>query len=102
MNAKQQITAIIYDKRDRVLSIGQNSYSKSHPVQAEYAAKVGEPYKLFLHAEISALVKCRGKPYKIKIERRDKAGRYKLAKPCAICELAIKESGIKFVEYSIG
>ena len=102
MNTKQQITAIVYDKRGKVLSVGQNSYKKSHPRQAELAARVGEPYKYFLHAEIAALVKCRDKPYKIRIERKDKAGNYKLAKPCPICELAIKEAGIKFVEYSVG
>jgi len=102
MNNRQQITAIIYDKRGRILSIGQNSYKKSHPRQAELAAKVGEPYKYFLHAEIAALVKCRGTPYKIRIERKDKTGNLKLSKPCQICELAIKEAGIKFVEYSMG
>jgi hypothetical protein len=29
-------------------------------------------------------------------------GRPKLAKPCVVCELAIKEAGIKFVEYTVG
>lgn len=99
---RQSITATITDKRGRVLSIGHNSYEKSHPKQAHYAARMGEPYKFFLHAEIAALVKCRGKPYKIMIERKDKAGNNRLAKPCGICELAIKEAGIKFVEYTVG
>lgn len=101
MTTKQRITATIYDRKGRVLSIGQNSYHKTHPTQAEFARRVGQPERLFLHAEISALVKCRGKPYKIHIERKDKKGNLQLAKPCAICELAIREAGIKFVEYSI-
>ena len=30
MSRKHSLTAIIYDKKDRVLSIGQNSYTKTH------------------------------------------------------------------------
>jgi hypothetical protein len=33
MTKRQAITAIITDKKGRVLSIGQNSYSKTHPLQ---------------------------------------------------------------------
>lgn len=102
MSIKQSITATIYDKKGRVLAIGKNSYIKSHPRQAELANRVGEPHKYFLHAEISSLVRCRGTPYKIKIERFDKKGNPKLAKPCPICELAITEAGIKYVEYTVG
>lgn len=102
MARQHEITAIIYNKRGRVLSIGQNSYSKSHPRQATYAKKAGQPEKQYLHAEIAALVKCRSTPYKIRVERRDYLGNFRLAKPCAICDIAIKESGIKFVEYSVG
>lgn len=101
MTTKQKIIATIYDRKGRVLSIGHNSYHKTHPRQALLAKKVGQPERQFLHAEIAALVKCRGEPYKIHIERRDKKGKLQLAKPCAICELAIRESGIKFVEYSM-
>ena len=104
MGSKQRqfLTATIFDKRGRVLSVGHNSYDKTHPRQAKYAARVGCSEKMYLHAEISALIKCREKPHKILIERKDRAGNFKLAKPCPICELAIKEAGIKFVEYSVG
>jgi len=101
MTTKQKITATVYDRRGRVLSIGINSYEKTHPRQAFLAKRVGMPERQYLHAEISALVKCRGKPYKIQIERRNSQGQLQLAKPCPICELAIREAGIKFVEYSI-
>ena len=100
-STRQKITALIYNKRGRLLSVGKNSYHKSHPTQAKYALKVGQPYKQFLHAEIAALIKCRGVPYKIYVERKDAKGNSRLAKPCPICELAIKEAGIKYVEYSI-
>lgn len=99
---KHKIRATIYDKKGKILAMGENSYKKTHPLQAQYAAAVGENYKIYLHAEISALVKCRGKPYKIKIERYDKSGNPKNAKPCPICELAIKEAGISVIEYTIG
>lgn len=99
---KQEITATIFDKRGRILAVGKNSYDQSHPRQAYYAAKVGDPKKIYLHAEIAALIKCKGNPYKIKIERYNKQGEPRLAKPCPICELAIKEAGISFVEYTVG
>ena len=65
------MTAILYDKRGRVLSIGKNSYVKTHPLQARYATQVGEPSKVFLHAEVDAIVKCKNldKAHKIVVFR---------------------------------
>ena len=48
---------MIYDRKGNVLSIGQNSYIKSHPLQAEHAKLTGNEDKIFLHAEIHAIVK---------------------------------------------
>jgi tRNA(Arg) A34 adenosine deaminase TadA len=101
MSRKHSLTAIIYDKKGRVLSVGQNSYTKTHPKMAHLGRLVGQADRIFLHAEIAALVKCRGVPYKIKIERFDKYGNPKLAKPCPICELAIIEAGVKVVDYTL-
>jgi len=101
MTTKQKITAIVFDRRGKILSRGENSYVKTHPYQALLAEKVGHPERKYLHAEIDALIKCRGTPYKIKVERRNNRGQLQLAKPCPVCELAIKKAGIKFVEYSI-
>ena len=98
------ITATIFDKRGRIISIGYNSYTKTNPLQKEYACKCGLPKKEFLHAEIDGLIKCRNRkkiPYKIKIERYDKEGNPKCSKPCKICEMAIKIAGIKVVEYFV-
>jgi deoxycytidylate deaminase len=101
MSAKQKITATIYDRKGNTLSIGKNSYVKTHPMQKFFADKCGEEHKQFLHAEISAIVNLRGGvPHKIKIERFNKHGDPMLAKPCQICELAIKKSGIKYIEYT--
>ena len=102
MSKRQSITAMIYDKRGRVLSVGQNSYAKTHPQQKKYAEMMGEPHKEFLHAEISAIVKCFDlkKAYKISVFRFNGDGSPALAKPCKICESAIKAAGIKVITHT--
>lgn len=102
MKTRQDITAIIYDKKGRVLSIGQNSYVKTHPLQAKHALQAGEPHKQFLHAEIAAIIRCRdlSKAHRIFVSRVGKSGKPVLAKPCPVCESAIRAAGIKFVEHT--
>lgn len=97
-----QVTALIYDRKGRVLSIGQNSYVKTHTLQARHAKKVGYPEKLFLHAEIHAITRCRNlsKAYRIFIARYNKKGEPVIAKPCPVCMSAIRESGIREVEHT--
>lgn len=88
---KQNITAIIYDRKGNVLSIGKNSYVKTHPLQAHYAQRVGLGKKIYLHAEINAIIKLRQpeKAYKMLIIRTLANGTYGCAKPCPICTEAI-------------
>lgn len=97
--AIQNVTAMIYDRRGKILSIGKNSYLKTHPMQARHAHKTGHPEKQFLHAEIHAITRCRNldRAYKIFITRYNKQGEPVLAKPCPVCMSAIQESGIKHV-----
>lgn len=99
---QQQVTAIIYDKRERILSIGQNSYIKSHPVQAKHAKLVGKDHNIYLHAEISAIIRCQdlSKAHKIFVSRYDAYGNPTLAKPCTICMSAISAAKIKVVEHT--
>lgn len=99
---RHAITATIFDRKGRVLSIGQNNYLKTHPLQAEHAARVGEPYKIFIHAEISAITRCPDirKAHRILITRYDHLGRPALAKPCAICASAIRATQIKIIEHT--
>jgi len=99
---RYNLTAIIYDKRDRVLSVGKNSYIKTHPLQAEYANKLGDKHKIYLHAEIHAIVRCKDldRAYRIRILRTNNKGEIRLAKPCVICMEAIKSVGIKKIEYT--
>ena len=100
---KYKITATVFDKKGRILAKETNSYQKTHPLQLHYAKKAGKPHKVFLHAEIKAIIKAQkyGEPYKIFVERYDSKGNPVSAKPCCICELAIKEAGIQRVEYTI-
>jgi tRNA(Arg) A34 adenosine deaminase TadA len=100
--ARFSITAIIYDKRGRVLSIGQNSYIKTHPLQAKHAHAVGKPEKQFLHAEIHAITRCKqiDRAHRILITRYDSKGVAKCAAPCEVCLSAIESAGIKKIEHT--
>lgn len=98
--AKQKVGAIVLDKKGRILASAFNDEKKSHPTQAFYAKKASSPLRIYLHAEIAALVRCRKNPYKIIIARISKKGELGLARPCAACMLAIEESGIREIVYS--
>lgn len=100
--ARQAITAVIYDRKGNVLSVGQNSYVKSHPLQAKHAAKAGNPLAIYLHAEIHAIVRCRdlSKAHRIFVSRWAKDGQPASAKPCKICMSAIKAAGIEHIEHT--
>lgn len=100
---RPELTAIIYDKRGRILSIGKNSYVKTHPIQARYASKVGQDQRIYLHAEIQAIARCTclERAHRMLITRFGSRGEPRLAKPCRICEEAIKDlTPIKRVEYT--
>ena len=97
---RQEITALAYDKKGRLLSVGRNSYTKTHPLQAKYAAKAGKPNAIYLHAEVMALVKARGEVYKIVVLRYGANGKPLLAKPCPACQLAITDFGVKYIEHT--
>ena len=101
---QQDVTAIIYDKRGRILSIGKNSYVKTHPLQAKYANEVGLGEQVFLHAEIAAIIKCKhlSRAHTIKVFRFNKDGTEANAKPCNICAEAIRRAGIERIEYTVG
>lgn len=96
------VTAIIYDKKGNVLSVGKNSYVKTHPLQAHYARRAGEPQKTYLHAEIDAIIrlkKTKGAKT-ISVFRFTEDGSPAMAKPCKICMQAIKAAGIDTIEHT--
>ncbi len=101
-HVKHNLRAIIFDKKGNVLSIGSNSYLKSHPYMKELATRHGMPYKIFLHAEVAAILKCNdlSKAHRILVTRTGRSGNLLLATPCKICQTAIAAAGIKIIEHS--
>lgn len=103
LSKRPKIKATIFDKKGKVLSVGHNSYEKTSPVQAKLSERANQPGRIYLHAEIAALIRIRyGIPHKILIERYDGNGDPRTAAPCPICSLAIKEAGISRIEYTVG
>jgi deoxycytidylate deaminase len=102
MKKKYNITAFLYDKKGNILSVGKNSYVKSHPVQARLAKQMGMEHRHFLHAEISALIRCKrlDKAHSMFVCRFDREGNPANAKPCPICQEAIRMAGIKEVRWT--
>ena len=102
MTKRYNLTAIIYDRRGRVMSVGKNSYVKTHPLQAAHAKLAGEPYKVYLHAEIHAISLCRdlNRAHTMKIFRFLEDGSPADARPCPVCCSAIKAAGIQFVDHT--
>lgn len=99
--SKHLVTATVYDRAGNVISRATNNYTKSHPIQARFAASAGQPERVFLHAELSALIKLKGKiPYRIHVERYRKDGRAANAAPCAVCLEAIKHWKINHVTHT--
>ena len=100
---RYRMAAAVLDHKGNILATATNSYVKTHPRQKHYASKVGNEYKSWLHAEIAALVKVKnGIPSKIVVVRVGNNGELRLAQPCPVCMLAIKEAGIESIEYTVG
>lgn len=96
---QHNVGAIITDKKGNILSVGNNSYIKTHPKQKKYNLYIN-PTKIFLHAEIDSLVKCRDEPHTMIICRIGKDGKIRLAKPCKGCYNAIKDVKVKQVYFT--
>ena len=91
----RQLGAVI-SRGNKVLSIGCNSYCKTHTLQ--------NGIKPYLHAEISALIKRRHyddiDSCAITIYR-EVHGQPALARPCKQCMALLQQFGIKRIYYSI-
>ena len=102
MSSQQTLTAIIYDRKGRVLSIGQNSYIKTHPLQALHARKVGLEHRIYLHAEIAAIVRCADitRAWRMQIIRFGRNGQPANAAPCAVCMSALAATPIREIDHT--
>jgi deoxycytidylate deaminase len=95
------ILAKAYDKKNKLLSTATNTYKRSHPLQSFYAKQVGLDDKIYLHAELLALIRAGDKKvHRLTVERYNSDGQPALAKPCKICSKAIESYGVSVVEYT--
>lgn len=85
-----------------MIAHGTNDYSRTHPLQKYFSVKAGESEKkCVMHAELSAILKSRGKPIdSILVQRFAADGTPALAMPCKSCQEAIKAFGIRLVRYT--
>lgn len=91
---RYSITARTYNHRNQLLSTGTNSYIRTHPIQKHFATLVGEPARIYLHAEISALLRAGDrKVHTLTIQSDGASAPY----PCKICQKAIEHFGVKRV-----
>ena len=97
--SRVKVGAVLLSK-NKVVCSATNLDSKSHPTQAKFAKMAGLKEKIYLHAEMAALVKCRTEVDTIVVTRINPQGKLRLSKPCPICSLALNEAGIKKVYYS--
>ena len=94
------VIAATLDKHNNIIATAQNSYCKTHPMQAHLAERAGRPCREYLHAEIGALVKSCTRAESIMVVRSTRNGLTKCAKPCDICMMALKEAGVKRIYFS--
>lgn len=98
---RQLILAKTFDRRGKQIAAAFNDYSKSHPIMKHYAEMVGLDDKIFLHAEILAILRSGDTAiHTITVERYGKSGQMLLAKPCPVCMAAIRAYGISKVKFT--
>ena len=99
--SRKKVGALLLNKT-KVITHAVNQDKKSHPLQARFADMVGLSEKIYLHAEISALVKCRSEVDTIVVARLGGHSGHEIrnAKPCPICSLALQQSGIEHIYYT--
>ena len=90
-------------RKNKVIATATNHDCKTHPIQAKWAERVGLSEKIYLHAEISAMIKAREEADKIIVVRLGghSGNDLRQARPCPICEAYLRHtSNIKHVYYS--
>jgi len=97
---KYWVIAASLDHHNNIISIGENSYQKTHPMQSKFSIKTGNHDREYLHAEIASLVKNRSAAESIMVIRMTSSGSIKMARPCNICNLALREAKIRFIYFS--
>lgn len=99
--SKKKIGAVLL-RKNRVIITATNLEKKTHPLQASLAKKVGLKEKIYLHAEVNALIKSREKADTIVVARIGGHFHNELRNscPCKICQMALEMNNISRVIYS--
>jgi len=97
-----KIGAVIVDG-NYIVSAASNT-QRSHPRQAQLNKRVARvATRSCLHAEVHALVRSGRRDLsgaELYVARYDRNGRFGNCKPCAACQMAIKDAGIHTVYYT--
>ncbi len=96
---KYRVGAVLVSASGIIVGVGNNK-RKTHPQQKRYAVKAGMPDRLFLHAEIAALIDREKYAPTIVVCRLTKKGRLAMARPCPVCMLALKLAAVREIYYS--
>lgn len=98
---KFKIFAEAFDRKGNRISMAENNYKKTHPLMKFFAEKVNLEEKLYLHAEVLALIRAgEQKVHTMHIFRQGADGSNALAKPCPVCTEALKAWGVKEIVYT--
>lgn len=99
--SKKKIGAVLL-RKNKVIVSATNLEKKTHPLQAFLAERVGLDEKIYLHAEVNALIKSKEKADTIVVARIGGHGHNELrmSKPCPICQMALEMNNISRVIYS--
>ena len=98
MKKRYKIRAIARGHYNQFLSSGENSYVKTHPLQAHFATLVNEPKKQYLHAEIATLLKA-GIDKVRSLRIINESTMLGDSEPCKVCRKAIQAFGVKKIIY---
>ena len=99
---KTRLASVILNKKGRIISSGVNTI-KTHPFQAKMSNMAGNGKCCQQHAEISSIIQCKdiSEAYEMYVLRILRDGTRAMAKPCKICDFAIKNfTNIKRVFYT--
>jgi tRNA(Arg) A34 adenosine deaminase TadA len=99
--SKKKIGAVLL-RKNKVITTATNLEKKTHPLQATLAEKVGMKEKIYLHAEINALIKSREDADTIVVARIGGHSHNELrnSKPCPICQMALEMNSVRKIIYS--
>lgn len=99
--SKKKIGAVLL-RKNKVITTATNLQHKSHPLQAQLAERVGLKEKIYLHAEINALIKAREDVDTIVVARIGGHFHNELrnSKPCPICRMALEMNNVRRIIYS--